>query len=102
MGKEIFTFGDIEIENKIKTCHRQKFYFLKYVDVEKVLVSNKIYFGLQNYEYFIGSLCNDHKVKPLNIMLPKTSTYVKNYDRETKWMYFLIEDDPLLEKYNAI
>ena len=102
MGKEIFTFGDIEIEKKRKTCHRQKFYFLKYVDVEKVLVSNKIYFGLQNYQYFIGSLCNDHKVKPLNIMLPKTSTYVKNYDRETKWMYFLIEDDPLLEKYNAI
>ena len=35
-------------------------------------------------------------------MLPKTSVYVKSYDRQTKWMYFLIEDDGLLEKYNTI
>ena len=32
-------------------------------------------------------------------MLPKTSAYVKCYDRQTKWMYFLIEDDGL---YNTI
>ena len=35
-------------------------------------------------------------------MLPKTSTYVKIYDGQTKWMYFLIEDDELLEKQNTI
>ena len=35
-------------------------------------------------------------------MLPKTSAYVKNYDGKTKWMYFLIEDEDLLEKYNTI
>ena len=34
---------------------------------------------------------NDHKVKPLHAMLPKTSAYVKSYDGQTKWMYFLIE-----------
>ena len=45
---------------------------------------------------------NDYKVKPLHIMLPKTSAYVKNYDGKTKWMYFLIEDEDLLEKYNTI
>ena len=32
-------------------------------------------------------------------MLPKTSAYVKGYDGQTKWMYFLIEDD---EKYKTI
>ena len=35
-------------------------------------------------------------------MLPKTRAYVKSYDEQTKWMYFLIEDDDLLEKYNTI
>ena len=35
-------------------------------------------------------------------MLPKTSAYVKSCDRQTTWMYFLIEDDDLLEKYNTI
>ena len=34
-----------------------------------------------------------------HIYLYKTSAYVKSYYRQTKWMYFLIEDDDLLEKY---
>ena len=45
---------------------------------------------------------NNHEVKPFHIMLPKTSTYVKRYHGQTKWMSFLIEDDDLLEKYNTI
>ena len=35
-------------------------------------------------------------------MLPRTSTCIKNYDNETKWMYCLIDDDELFEKYNNI
>ena len=35
-------------------------------------------------------------------MLPKTSAFVKGYDEQAKWMYFLIRDDDLLEKYNTI
>ena len=50
----------------------------------------------------IGYLYNDNKVKPLRIMLSKTSAYLKRFDGHTKWLYFLIEDDDLLEKYNAI
>ena len=30
-------------------------------------------------------------------MLPRTSTDVKSYDGQTKWMYFLIENNDLLE-----
>ena len=30
----------------------------------------------KNYKYFIGYLYNDNKVKPLHVMLPKTSAYV--------------------------
>ena len=33
-------------------------------------------------------------------MLPKTGAYVKSYDEQTKWMYFLTEND--IEKYNTI
>ena len=35
-------------------------------------------------------------------MLLKTSAYVKSYDENTKWMYFLIEDKDLSEKYSTI
>ena len=65
----------------------------------KVLVSNKTFLVKKNYKYFIGY---DQKTKPLHLMLPKTSAYVKDYDGETNWMYFLIEDDDVLEKYNTI
>ena len=45
---------------------------------------------------------NDNKVKPSDIIIPKTSAYVKSYDGQTKCIHFLIEDDDLLEKYNTI
>ena len=101
MGKGILTFGNIEIEIN-KFYHHKTLIFLGDVDIEKVLRSNKISLGEKSYKYFIGYLCNGNKVKPLKIMLPKTSAYVKSYDGQTIWMYFFIEDDELLEKYNAI
>ena len=101
MTKEILTFGDIEIEKYKFYCHKTPM-FLKEVDMEKVSVSNKISIGEKNYKYVIGYLCNDNEVKPLHIMLPKSSVYVKSCGRQTKWTYFLIEDDDLLEKYNTI
>ena len=51
---------------------------------------------------FIGHSYNDHKVKQLHIMLPETSTNVKNYDGQTESIYFLIENGDLLEKCNII
>ena len=35
-------------------------------------------------------------------MLPITSAFVKSYDRQTEWMYLLIDDDDFLGKYDAI
>ena len=87
MGKEILTSGNIRVEKK-SYCHKGCVP-LRDADIEKVLLSNKISLGEKNYKYFIGYLFNDHKVKPLHIMLPKTSGYVKIYDGQTKWMHFL-------------
>ena len=81
--------GDIEIGINKFYCNKT----LKDVDTEKVLVSNKISFGEKKYKYFISYLYNDDKVKLLNIMLPKTSPYIKCCDRKSKCMHFLIEDD---------
>ena len=75
MGKETSTFGNIEIE-KNKFYRRKIPIFLKDVNIEKV--------------------------KRLHIMLRKTSAYLKRYDGQTKWMYFLIENDDLLEKYTVL
>ena len=48
------------------------------VDIEKVLVSNKIV--KKNNKYFIGYLYNDGKAKPLHTVLPKASVYAKSYE----------------------
>ena len=66
------------------------------------MISRKISFGEKSYKYFISYLCDNHKVKPIHIILPKPSAYVKSYDEQTKWTHFLIEDDDLLAKYNTI
>ena len=101
MGKEIIIFGDIELE-KHKFGRYKTPIFLEDVDIKRVLLSNKISSGEKNYEYFIDYLHDDFKVKPLYIMLPETSSYVKSYHGQTKLMYFLVEDDDLLEKHNII
>ena len=100
MGKGILTFDNIEIEKNKFYLHNTPI-LLGDEDIEKVLVSNKVSFGEKNYKCFIGYLYDNHKVKPLHIMLPKTTAYVKRYGGQTKWMHFLTEDD-LLEKYNSI
>ena len=101
MDQEILMFGNTEIEKNKFYC-RESPIFYNNVDTEKLLVSNKISSGKKSFEYFIRYLCNDHKLKPLQIILLKRSPYVRNYDGQTKWMYFLIEDDDLLKKYNTI
>ena len=94
-------FGDVEIEEK-KFYHHQTPIFkilIKYQYLTRFLLLKKT---KQKKKYSIGYLHNYDKVKPLNIMLPKTSGYVKIYNGQTKWMYFLIKDNDLLEKCNTI
>ena len=78
------------------SCHNKIPVSLRDAGIKNVTFEEK------NYKYFIGYLYNDDKVKSLNTMLPKTSSHVKHYDGQTKWMYFSIKDDKLLEKYNTI
>ena len=72
--------------------------FLGDVDINNMLMSNKIFSG----EFFVGYLYDDYTVNPLHIMLWKTTAYVKSCDCLTKWIYFLIKNGNLLEKYNTI
>ena len=66
MGTEILMFGDIEIE-KCKT----PVFFLKDVDIEKVLVSNKISFGEKNINPLL----------PTCIMVIKLRHYIQCFER---------------------
>ena len=40
---------------------------------------------------------DDHKFKSFSIILLKRSQFIKSYDGESKWIYFLIKVDELLK-----
>ena len=63
---------------KINSTTIKVLYFLEDVDIDKVLACNKISLAEKNSKYFIGYLHDDYKTKPLHIMVPRTSTYVKS------------------------
>ena len=54
----------------------------------------------KGFKFFIGYK-DAKKIRPLCILLPKTSAYRKDFD-ETKSMSFSIKDDELLKRHNEI
>ena len=103
MDKEInfITFVSIRIEKR-KCHHRKNLILFEYLDIVNITISSKVSSGENHYIYFIGYKDNDYEIKISGIMLPKTSTYVKSYDGETKCMIFLIRDYNLMKKHNDV
>ena len=78
MGKNIITFGDIEVV-KEKFHHFKSPILVGIESVNKVIVSNKIPFYKKGFKYFVGYK-DDRKVKSLCVMLPKMSAYQGDFD----------------------
>ena len=68
-------FCDTEIEKHKFPCHKNPI-FIDDVDINKIIVSNKVSLGEKGFTYIINYNDNE-KVKPLWIMLPKVSGYRK-------------------------
>ena len=63
---------------------------MEYINIDNILISDKISSVKKNYENFIKYIDDDYKIKLFSVIFLKTSAYVKHYDGETKWMCFLI------------
>ena len=85
---------------KQKFHQHKRLISIKNIDINKIVVSNKVFFGKKGFKYFIGYK-HAKKVRPSCLFLPKMSAYRRGFD-ENKYIYFLIKDDELLEKYNKI
>ena len=66
-------------------CHKNPF-LIDEIDINKLIVSNKVSFGKKGFKIFIPYKDNE-KVNQLCIMLPKVSRYRKNFN-ETEYMSF--------------
>ena len=71
------------------------------VIVDQIVVSDKFKHNNENFKYFIGYQ-EGETVKPLCIILPQMSGYIKYFENRGKKMSFLIKDDEVLEKYEQI
>ena len=60
------------------------------VNVDKIVVSDKFKHSDKGFKYFIGYQ-EDEIVKPLCIILPQMSGYIKYFEKSEKNMSFLLE-----------
>ena len=69
------------------------------VNLDQIVVSYKFKHNDEGFKHFIGYL-EGGIVKPLCIILPQMSGYIKYFENGGKNMSFLIKDDEVWEKYN--
>ena len=71
------------------------------VDLSKIVVSSRWKLNDATYKYFCGYLIND-VIKPLCVILPQMSGYIKYFDNGGKNMSFVTDDKEVYEKYDEI
>ena len=71
------------------------------VNVDQILVSDKLKRNNEGFKYFIGYL-EGEIVKLLCTILPQMSGYIKYFENGGKNMSFLIKNDEVWDKYDEI
>ena len=71
------------------------------VNVDQIVVSDKFKHNNEGFKYFIGYQ-EGEIVKPLCIILPQMSGYIKYFEYGGQNISFLIKDDKVQEKYKQI
>ena len=74
---------------------------LDLVNVDQIVVSDKFKHSDDGFKYFIGYK-EGEIVKPLCIILPQMTGYIKYFENGGKNMSFMVKDDIVLDKYNKI
>ena len=74
---------------------------LDLINVDQIVVSDKFRHNDDGFKYFIGYK-EGEIVKPLRMLLPQMSGYIKCFENGGKSMSFLIKEDDVLDKYNEI
>ena len=83
--EKTITFGDIKIKKQKFHQHKRPT-SIDNIDVDKIVVSKKVSFDKNRFEYFIDYK-DIKKIGPLLIFLPKMSAYRRDFDN-TKCMVF--------------
>ena len=100
MTKKTLKFNNIRV-NKKKFHLSKEPIDLMSVNVDQIVISDKFKHNNEGFKYLIGYQ-EGEIVKPLCIILPQMSGYIKYFECEGKNMSFLIKDDEVWETYKLI
>ena len=100
MSEKTLKFNNIRLNKK--TFHKSKEQVdLFSVNIDEIVVSDKFKHNNKSFKHFIGYQKGEI-VKPLCIILPQMSGYIKYFENGGKNMSFLIENDEVWDKYDKI
>ena len=100
MSSQKIKFEDKEVDKK-KFYSSKEAILLDSVDLSKIVVSSRWKLNDTTYKYFCGYLNND-VIKPLCVILPQMSGYIKYFDNGGKNMSFVTDDKEVYGKYDEI
>ena len=100
MSEKTLKFNNIRL-NKKKSRKSKELIDLLSVDLDQIVVSYKFKHNGEGFKHLIGYL-EGEIVKPLCIILPQMSGYIKYFENGGKNTSFLIKDDEMWDKYNKI
>ena len=100
MSEKTLKFNNIRLNKKEFHKSKEPIDLLS-VDLDQIVVSYKFKHNDEGFKYFIGYLKGEI-VKPLCIILPQMSGYLKYFENGSKKMSFLIKDDEVWDKYDGI
>ena len=100
MSEKALKFDNIRVNKKGFHKSKQPIELMS-VNVDKIVTSDKLKHSDKGFKYFIGYQ-EGEIVKPLCIILPQMSGYIKYFENGGKNMSFLIKDDEVWEKYEQI
>ena len=100
MSEKTLKFNNIGLNKK--EFHKSKESIdLFSVNVDQIVVSDICIHNNEGFKHFIGYQKGEI-VKPLCIILPQMSGYIKCFENGGKNMSFLIKDDEVWDKYDKI
>ena len=100
MNEKTLKVDNIKVNKK--ELHESKLPInLDLVNVDEIVVSDKLKHNDDGFKYFIGYK-EGNIVKLLCIILPQMIGYIKYFENSSKTMSFFIKNDDVKEKYNEI
>ena len=83
MSKQTLVFNDIEVNKKDYYGSKQAIP-LNLIDVNNIVISYRVKQNNDTCKYFIGFLHDDDVIRPLCVILPQMSGYIKYFENGGK------------------